>query len=78
MRPKPSRFYLGQVVRVQVVEIQPEGYIVVSLDGALLQVHNQTAQRVVIGQTLELKVTSVNPAQFQLQMRQPGRLKLLA
>ncbi|MCB0366748.1 MAG: hypothetical protein H6624_10815 [Bdellovibrionaceae bacterium] len=65
------QFNPGDVVEAQVVELQRDGSMVVRFQGDLIRVHNQTAKKFRLGQSIDLVVTAVRPYAFRLA--EPGR-----
>lgn len=57
---------LHQKKKARVTEVQRDGALVVSFDGALLRVQNQTKLKFNVGDTVELIVAAVRPLKFKL------------
>lgn len=67
------RLQRGQIVNGEVVDILSHNEVIVNFRGDLVRVSNQSGQIMEIGQILKLKVTSVHPLSFQLNIPR-GRL----
>ena len=57
---------IGQSVRAKVTELLPGDDLLISFDGDLLRVHNETRRALRVGDEVVLIVKAVRPLRFQL------------
>lgn len=62
----------GKRIRAQIVEVQSGDQILVSYQGQLLRVTNQSGKKLKKNQYLDLLVTSESPLQFKIFDDQSG------
>lgn len=70
---------VGESLKGCVEEMHPNGEILISFQGDLLRVQNQTGRRFHLGDSVQLIVKAVNPLRFQLlpdseEMRRRGKI----
>ncbi len=56
----------GDVIEAHVSEVLSENEVIMSFQGDLLRVQNQSRQRLEVGQKLNCRVNAVNPLSFQI------------
>jgi len=64
-----TRYQLGDVITVKVIEKVDERSWIVSLEGTLIQVKNTTATALEEGEMVRMQVTSLNPPQLSLEIQ---------
>jgi hypothetical protein len=62
----------GQIVKAQIIELQPQNQVLVSYQGRLMRVTNLTGQILKVNQILELIVTQSEPLQFKIYSSEKG------
>ena len=61
-----SSLKLGQRTEAKISDVLASGDVIVSFEGQLLRIYNQTNKKFSIGQRVELEVTGIKPLRFQL------------
>jgi hypothetical protein len=74
-----STLKMGERLKGRVVEILPDGEIIINFGGDLLRVHNETSKTLALGSSVTLVVTAVRPLRFHLlpdhdELRRKGRI----
>ncbi len=64
---------LGEAVRVQVVDTLPGNELVITLDGDLIRVANESDREIYPGEMIELIVTALKPLQFRVAIHAVGK-----
>lgn len=71
-----SRLKVGESISVTVKEILEDAYLIVSLEGHLLRIHNETGEDFEPEDQIRLRVRTVQPLSFRWAKRegapQPG------
>lgn len=60
------RFQLGQLIQAKVIENLSSTTLVVDIQGSLFRVRNQSGHYWKAGDEISLKVTALNPIEFQI------------
>ena len=63
---------LGEIVSAKITEVVNQNEMIVSFDGDLLRVVNQTGQPMRVGQFVRVQVMAVRPLQFRLVAENRG------
>lgn len=64
----------GEHILATVEEVLPESALIVSVEGELFRVVNETGLKVKNGDQLKLTVTQVNPTLFKLQKYESSKI----
>jgi hypothetical protein len=67
-------FRKGQIIWVEVIEIQAGEQLLVSYEGQLIPVQNSTSRRWNRGDRLKLSVYNLNPIEFRIYSRPAASL----
>lgn len=73
MKPFIRTWIVGQRVQGRVTEQLPSGELIISFDGNLLRVSNESGQKVAAGDTVDLQVASQNPVTLKLATKLRSR-----
>ena len=60
------KLQLGQILRGKVIEKLSESALIVSFDGTLLRVENQSRVRIEVGESVSLEIVEIDPLRFRL------------
>ena len=64
--------HFGDVIEVHVSELLSESEVIMSFQGDLLRVQNQSRLRLEVGQKLSCRVSAVNPLRFEIMQAPPS------
>ncbi|MEK7355658.1 MAG: hypothetical protein AAB250_04375 [Bdellovibrionota bacterium] len=67
------QFQIGELVDGRIEEVLERAELIISLDGQLLRVQNETRQAMRVGQMVKLVVSATAPLAFKLYIRKSGR-----
>lgn len=70
MKPTLSHLKVGDHIKGRILEIQDDGSMVISFQGDLIRVCNQTQKILKCGSSIDLIVTAINPYAFRLAENQ--------
>lgn len=56
---------IGETITVTIKEVLDDSYLIVSLEGHLLRIHNETGQSFELEEQIKLRVRTIRPLSFR-------------